>query len=69
MDTHPYTMDEDAVAHVFVKMSQRKITILDEAGYEEVVKYKWDEEGCEGFSETLLNFKTVLPNDLLTITP
>ena len=62
-------MDEDAVAHVFVKMSQRKITILDEAGYEEVVKYKWDEEGGEGFSETLANFQAAVPRDLLTITP
>tara|TARA_A100001234_G_C12634514_1_gene389582 strand:- start:2403 stop:2555 length:153 start_codon:yes stop_codon:yes gene_type:complete len=50
-------------------MSQRKITILDEAGYEEVVKYKWDEEGGEGFSETLANFQAVVPRDLLTITP
>ena len=46
-------MDSDAVAHIFVKMSQRKITILDEAGYEEIVKYKWDDEGSEGFRETI----------------
>jgi predicted CopG family antitoxin len=50
-------------------MSQRKITILDEAGYEEVVKYKWDEDGSEGFSETLANFQATVPRDLLTITP
>jgi predicted CopG family antitoxin len=62
-------MDSDAVAHIFVKMSQRKITILDEAGYEEVVKYKWDEDGSEGFSETLANFQATVPRDLLTITP
>ena len=62
-------MDSDAVAHIFVKMSQRKITILDEAGYEEIVKYIWDDEGSEGFQETIAQFQAVVPKDIITYTP
>ena len=50
-------------------MSQRKVRILDEAGYEEIVKYKWDDEGSEGFRETIAMFQATVPKDIITFLP
>ena len=50
----------DVIDHIFVKFSTRQFTIVDEEGYEDVIKYKWDEEGAEGFHETITNIKDCL---------
>ena len=70
----PHTMpihvnDSDVVEHIFVTMSQRKVRILDEAGYEEIVKYKWDDEGSEGFRETIAMFQATVTKDIITFLP
>ena len=70
----PHTMPthvngSDVVEHIFVTMSQRKVRILDEAGYEEIVKYKWDDEGSQGFSEPIAMFPATVPKDIITFLP
>ena len=59
----------DVVEHIFVTMSQRKVRILDEAGYEENDKYKWDDEGSQGFSEPIAMFQATVPKDIITFLP
>jgi len=59
----------DAISHIFVKFSARQFTIVDEEGYEDVVKYKWDQDGAEGFHETISNIKGYVPDDMITYIP
>ena len=40
MPTEYFSVDgSDVVEHIFVRLSQRKVTILDREGFEETVKY------------------------------
>ncbi len=53
--------------HVFINISKRQIKLLSEDGYEDKVTFKWDEEGAEGFFDTVNTIKENLPEELLTI--
>ena len=57
---------DTALAHVFVNFSKRKLTIVDEEGYEKEVNWKWDMEGAEGFSETIAELHDILDEDMIT---
>jgi len=59
----------DVIEHIFVKFSTRQFTIVDEEGYEDVIKYKWDEDGAEGFHETITNIKQSVPSEMITYIP
>ena len=52
--------------HIRVTISQRSIKMMDSEGVDEVIKWKFDEEGAEGFSETIAEFNKNLPEDLIT---
>ena len=39
---------------------------MDNEGVDEVIKWKFDEEGAEGFSETIAEFNKNVPEDLIT---
>tara|TARA_A200000159_G_scaffold145999_1_gene152007 strand:- start:5334 stop:5531 length:198 start_codon:yes stop_codon:yes gene_type:complete len=52
--------------HIWVTISQRTIKIMDNEGVDEVIKWKFDEEGAEGFSETIAEFNKNVPEDLIT---
>ena len=70
MPTEYFSVDgSDVVEHIFVRLSQRKVTILDREGFEETVKYNWDEEGSEGFQETIAMFQATVPKDIITYVP
>ena len=56
----------DNLAHIFVNFSKRKVTIVDDEGYEKDVQWKWDTEGSEGFSETVEQIQHVVDPDLIT---
>lgn len=62
------TAEDDGIylEHIFVDFPKRKITIVDTEGYDEIVKYSFDEDGAEGFLETVATFKQTLPDDLVT---
>ena len=51
--------------HIWVNIPKRSVKILDTEGYEEVVTWKFDNDGCEGLMETLTSFNE-LPEDLIT---
>jgi len=56
----------DNLAHIFVNFSKRKVTIVDDEGYEKEVQWKWDQEGAEGFHETISDIQDIVDNDMIT---
>ena len=56
----------DSLAHIFVNFSKRKMTLVDDEGYENEVQWKFDDEGSEGFSETIAEVQEIVDNDLIT---
>ena len=67
MGIRPIFMDT-YLQHVFVNLSKRQVIMLDDEGYDETVCWKFDEEGAEGFSETLESFRALNQPDLFTYT-
>ena len=59
-------MSETTLQHVFINFSKRKVTIVDDEGYERDVQWKWDQEGSEGFSETIDQIQQLVDPDLIT---
>ena len=59
-------MVESELAHVFVNFSKRTIKIVDDEGYDKTVNWKWDNEGSEGFSETVKDIEDILDPDMIT---
>ena len=43
--------------------------MIDNEGYDEKVVWKFDDEGAEGFTETLATFKEFIPDDMITYLP
>jgi hypothetical protein len=58
--------DETYLEHIWVNISQRTIRMMDNEGVDELIKWKFDEEGAEGFQETIVSFNENLPTDLIT---
>ncbi|WAX22992.1 hypothetical protein [Synechococcus phage S-M1] len=56
----------DSLSHIFVNFSKRKMTLVDDEGYEKDVQWKFDDEGAEGFSETIAEVQEIVDNDLIT---
>ncbi len=59
-------MSETYLEHIWVDISRRTVKIMDSEGVDEVVQWKFDEEGSEGFSETLTTFNENVPSELIT---
>ena len=62
----PFNGKRNLLEHIFVNFTQRKITIVDDEGYDEVIQYRFDDEGAEGFHETITSFKKNVPDELIT---
>ena len=56
----------DSLAHIFVNFSKRKMTLVDDEGYEKDVQWKFDDEGAEGFSETISEVQEIIDSDMIT---
>jgi hypothetical protein len=67
--TTPASMDNDqtTVEHIWLNIAKRQVTILDNEGYEERINWKFDEEGAEGFFETLTSIRNNVPEDTYVI--
>ncbi len=57
----------EVLEHVFVNLSKRQVTLLDEEGYTQDVNFKFDDEGAEGFAEVVSTLNENLTEDTLTI--
>tara|TARA_B100000131_G_scaffold183887_1_gene177239 strand:- start:231 stop:437 length:207 start_codon:yes stop_codon:yes gene_type:complete len=64
------TGDTDTyLEHIWVNVPKRQVKIMDHEGADETVCWKFDEEGAEGFTETLATFKDHIPEDMITYLP
>jgi hypothetical protein len=61
MGVHPPCRMETYLEHVWINVSKREIKLLDNEGYDETIRFKFDSEGSEGFAETLANFAQLNP--------
>lgn len=58
--------NETYLEHIWVNIPTRTVKILDSEGYDEVINWKFDEEGSEGFAETLATFSENVPSEIIT---
>lgn len=56
----------DALNHIFVNFSKRKITLVDDEGYESDVKWNFNSTGAEGFAETVSDIQQIVDSDSIT---
>ena len=56
----------DALSHIFVNFSKRKVTLVDDEGYEKDVHWQFNSIGAEGVSETISQIQEIVDNDLIT---
>lgn len=57
-------MSNDALLqHCWIHVSQRRIVLQDDEGYQEEIQWKFDSEGSEGFSETIENIRAAVPEE------
>ena len=61
-------MQDTSVEQIFINFSKRSIKSVDDEGYDKTVTWKWDDEGSEGFSETVAGIQDVVDHDLITYT-
>ena len=60
-------MDLDVeLQQIFINFSKRKLTLQDIEGYSEDIEFRWDEEGSEGFAETVAKISDCVDTDLIT---
>ncbi|UNH61177.1 hypothetical protein SSZBM1_60 [Synechococcus phage S-SZBM1] len=59
-------MEATYVDHVIFHFTERRIVVVDNEGYDEEVKFKWDKEGAEGFVETVNSIIESLPPEQIT---
>ena len=59
-------MTDKVLEQVWINFSQRSIKILDNEGNDKVVTWKWDEEGSEGFSETVSMIQDIVDPEIVT---
>ncbi len=61
--------DDTYLEHVWVDIPKRQVKIMDDEGYDEVITWKFDDEGAEGFTETVAHFREFIPDDMITYLP
>ncbi len=42
------------------------MTLVDDEGYEKDVQWRFDDEGAEGFSETISEVQEIIDNNMIT---
>jgi len=53
--------------HVVINVAQRKIEMTSDRGDYEEVKFLWDEEGREGFTDTWNMIKAFVPDEMYSV--
>ena len=61
-------MQDTSVEQIYINFSQRSVKIVDDEGAYKIVNWKWDEEGSEGFSETVTQISENVDSELITYT-
>ena len=61
------TGDTDTyLEHIWVDVKKREVKIMDNEGYDEIVTWEFNEDGVDGFTETIQHFKRLVPDDMIT---
>ena len=55
--------------HIWVDIPKRTVKIMADDGVDEVIQWNFNEEWCEGFTETLATFKEYIPEEMITYLP
>tara|TARA_B100000131_G_scaffold322890_1_gene378594 strand:- start:1310 stop:1507 length:198 start_codon:yes stop_codon:yes gene_type:complete len=61
-------MSDTFLEEVYINLSKREVTIISDEGEVKKVSWKWDDEGSEGFAETVDMITKVVPDDQITYT-
>ena len=61
-------MQDTSVEQIYINFSQRSVKIVDDEGAYKTINWKWDEEGSEGFAETVTQIAENVDSDLVTYT-
>tara|TARA_B100000427_G_scaffold249486_1_gene212627 strand:- start:616 stop:816 length:201 start_codon:yes stop_codon:yes gene_type:complete len=61
--------DDQYLEHIWVNIPKRTVKIMADDGCDEVVTWKFDDEGSEGFTETLSTFRELIPDEMITYLP
>jgi len=61
--------EEEYLEHIWVDIPKRTVKIMADDGRDEKVQWKFDEEGSEGFTETLATFREYIPEEMITYLP
>ena len=61
--------DDQYLEHIWVNIPKRTVKIMADDGWDEVVTWKFDDEGSEGFTETLSTFRELIPDEMITYLP
>jgi hypothetical protein len=56
-------MSDTTLEHCWVHISSRKVVMLDSEGYQEEIQWKFDEDGTEGFSDTIQHIRAMVPEE------
>ena len=59
-------MDDEALEEVIVNFAKRQITLISDEGDNKRINWKWDDEGAEGFAETVSALHKVLDHNMIT---
>ncbi len=54
------------IEQVFINFSRRSVKIVDSDGYDDTIEWKWNEEGANGFLETVTNIQNSVPSEIVT---
>jgi hypothetical protein len=61
-------MQDTSVEQIYINFSQRSVKIVNDEGDYKTVNWKWDEEGSEGFAETVTQISENVDSELITYT-
>ena len=56
-----YVMSDESLEEVIVNFAKRQVTLISDEGDNKVINWHWNNEGAEGFAETVDLLKQVLP--------
>jgi len=62
----PTDSDTRYVDHAYFYFAQRRIVVVDDEGYDEEVRFRFDEDGCEGFHGMVNMLQEGLPAESRT---
>ena len=63
-----YAMSDESLEEVIVNFAKRQVTLISDEGDNKIINWHWNDEGAEGFAETVnsINDDPHLDSDMIT---